>query len=349
MLLSRTFYRLFIAFIASLMLVAILAPIGQAQTLSSEYFLETLRKKGKGKGKNRGKRRGPKKRNPIDTDDGTTTDPAVPTFQSWMHADVQAAWDAGFTGQNTNLIIVDDFNSRSRFRANLGTGRTRKTHGGWTAAQAGMIATSATLNQVDWGASSFDLAADKLNVANASYGMMTAVLPDAADLSLGGVSDTLTTAAQSGLAVVTKAAGNDGVAVLNASAEGYYDVLNHSLLGSQSGLYVGALSSNGSTDSLASMASYSNFAGQDTSVQERFLVVGVEGNKTGLYGTSFAAPVVAGYASILGSKFTGTTATAISQQLLDTARTDTISGYDAAIHGQGEASLSRALAPTTIQ
>ena len=62
MLLSRTFYRLFIAFIASLMLVAILAPIGQAQTLSSEYFLETLRKKGKGKGKNRGKRRGPKKR-----------------------------------------------------------------------------------------------------------------------------------------------------------------------------------------------------------------------------------------------------------------------------------------------
>ena len=125
--------------------------------------------------------------------------------------------------------------------------------------------------------------------------------------------------------------------------------MNHGLLGSQSGLYVGALSSNGSTDALASMASYSNFAGADTSVQDRFLVVGVEGDKTGLYGTSFAAPVVAGYASILGSKFSTSDAAAISQQLLDTARTDTISGYDVSIHGQGEASLSRALAPTTIQ
>ncbi|MFM2349671.1 MAG: hypothetical protein RIR04_637, partial [Pseudomonadota bacterium] len=38
----------------------------------------------------------------------------------------------------------------------------------------------------------------------------------------------------------------------------------------------------------------------------------------------------------------------ITNQLLDTARTDTILGYDVSIHGQGEASLSRALAPVSI-
>lgn len=348
MILSRNLTRLIIALITALIMIALWVPTTQAQSLSSDYFLESLRKKNKGKGKGKGKRRGPKKRKPIE-DPIDPVNPAVPTFQSWMHEDVQAAWDAGFTGQNTNIIVVDDFNSRSRIRGDMGTGRTRKTHGGWTATQAGMIATSATLNQVDWSASSFTLDAANLNIVNASYGMTSASLPDASNLVFGGVTDTVLDAAHIGTAVVTKAAGNDGVAVLDASSAGYYDLINHGLLGSESGLYVGALSSNGSTDALASMASYSNFAGADTSAQDRFLVVGVEGDKTGLYGTSFAAPVVAGYASILGSKFSTSDAATISQQLLDTARTDTISGYDVSIHGQGEASLSRALAPTTIQ
>jgi hypothetical protein len=34
--------------------------------------------------------------------------------------------------------------------------------------------------------------------------------------------------------------------------------------------------------------------------------------------------------------------------LLDSARTDTITGYDVSIHGQGEASITRALAPASI-
>jgi subtilisin family serine protease len=68
-----------------------------------------------------------------------------------------------------------------------------------------------------------------------------------------------------------------------------------------------------------------------------------------LYGTSFAAPVVSGYAAIVGSKFTRATATQISNQLLNTARQDTIANYSATLYGRGEASLSRALAPLSIK
>ena len=84
-------------------------------------------------------------------------------------------------------------------------------------------------------------------------------------------------------------------------------------------------------------------------LQQQFLVVGVAGSNTGLYGTSFAAPVISGYAAVLGSKFTTATPTQITNQLLSTARQDTISGYKASLHGRGEASLSRALAPKTIK
>ena len=99
----------------------------------------------------------------------------------------------------------------------------------------------------------------------------------------------------------------------------------------------------------ASLASYSNFAGTNTTVQDQFLVVGVKNSATGLLGTSFAAPIVSGYAAILKSKFTGAGHTQIANQLLDTARRDTIAGYDPALHGQGEASLSRALAPANLR
>ena len=73
------------------------------------------------------------------------------------------------------------------------------------------------------------------------------------------------------------------------------------------------------------------------------------GNNTGLYGTSFAAPVVTGYAAILGSKFRSATPTQVTNQLLATARTDTVTNYTASRFGRGEASLSRALAPVVIR
>ena len=80
------------------------------------------------------------------------------------------------------------------------------------------------------------------------------------------------------------------------------------------------------------------------------LVVGVDSSALrGLAGTSFAAPIVSGYAAIVGSKFTTANAAAVANQLLNTARTDTVSGHHAATYGRGEASLTRALAPASIR
>lgn len=147
---------------------------------------------------------------------------------------------------------------------------------------------------------------------------------------------------------MSKAAGNDSVAVGSGNGSGNFDYLNAALIGTQSTIFVGALDRNGNTANKASLAWYSNYAGIDATVQNQFLVVGVEGNKTNLYGTSFGAPIISGYASVLGSKFTSASPTHIVDRLLDTARTDTIQGYDARLHGRGEASISRALAPAAI-
>ena len=66
-------------------------------------------------------------------------------------------------------------------------------------------------------------------------------------------------------------------------------------------------------------------------------------------GTSFAAPRVAGYAAIIRQKFPNLNAAKTSNIILDTATWNTRWGEKntstQAIYGQGEASLSRALAP----
>ena len=111
----------------------------------------------------------------------------------------------------------------------------------------------------------------------------------------------------------------------------------------------------------------SNLAGSDFTVQGRFLVasgispstttingktingISIDGTPTSSYwGTSYAAPTVAGYASVVRQKFPNLTAANTADILLATARYDTLKCYpncDKAIYGQGEASLSRALAP----
>jgi subtilisin family serine protease len=77
--------------------------------------------------------------------------------------------------------------------------------------------------------------------------------------------------------------------------------------------------------------------------------VAVNGSNMGVtQGTSFAAPLVAGYAAIVSQKFPNLTAANTSNIILDTARYDTLScnpSCDPTIYGKGEASLSRALAP----
>ena len=75
-------------------------------------------------------------------------------------------------------------------------------------------------------------------------------------------------------------------------------------------------------------------------------------NGTCLYGTSFAAPIITGYAAIVAEKFTSgfvvPMPSAVAQRLLETARTDTITDYSASVYGRGEASLLGALSPLTM-
>jgi len=268
------------------------------------------------------------------------------TLQSWMSPEVGDAWRQNYKGKGVTITIVDDFRSRSRFSGNLGYGVANLRHGEWTYNEALMIAPSATMRADDFNTSGAVALNRGLNVLNLSYGMYIA--PNVA-FRWGSQEQSIVNYATNGNAVISKAAGNDAVAVDSVNRNGQIDALNYSLRGTKSSLFVGALSKNGTTTSPASMASYSNTAGTDTTIQKQFLVVGVEGDKTGLYGTSFAAPVISGYAAIVGSKFTKANATQITNQLLNTARQDTIASYNASIHGRGEASLTRALAPVAIK
>jgi subtilisin family serine protease len=162
-------------------------------------------------------------------------------------------------------------------------------------------------------------------------------------------------------AVIVQAAGNDKIKADQDPSSWY---LSRRDSGIQPRLLiVGSVSSNGSTSKPTSISNYSNTAGNDSDVQERFLVAydstpfssgNVAFNGTTLnsgVGTSYAAPRVAGYVAIVRSKFPNLSAKNTASILLDTARYDTLTCYksaagcDPAIYGKGEASLSRALAP----
>jgi subtilisin family serine protease len=276
---------------------------------------------------------------------GTT---AEPVLQSWMHPEVGGAWKDGYKGKGVTVTVVDDFSSANRFSGNLGTGSQLLRHGEWTLKEASMIAPSATMRSHDFYSGKRVSLSRGLNVLNLSYGMFA---PEGyTSIRWSSQESSIIAHARDGKAVVSKAAGNDyGTAVGQPNSSGNVDYLNRDLIGKQSAIFVGALNKNGSDGSPASLASYSNIAGTDTTVQKQFVVVGVESGKTGLAGTSFAAPIVSGYAAILGSKFNSATPTQITNQLLNTARQDTILNYNPASHGRGEASIFRALAPVSIQ
>lgn len=272
----------------------------------------------------------------------------LPSLQSWMSPEIADAWSQGFQGQGTRITVVDDFSSSWGYYGNLGTGTQLLRHGEWVRLESGMIAPSATLASHDfYSGRAVSLGRNQLNTLNLSYGIMAA--DGYSGVSWGRQESSIISYARNGSAVVVKAAGNDAVAVGEANRDGLVDYLSRDLIGAQAAIFVGALDRNGTAFDLAQTASYSNFAGTNTTVQNQFLNVGVRGDLTGLYGTSFAAPIVSGYAAVLGSKFTTANPTQIASQLLATARTDTIFGYDPAVHGRGEASITRALAPVSIR
>lgn len=275
--------------------------------------------------------------------------PPTPVLRNWMHTDIKAAWDKGYKGQGTNVYVIDDFSSANKFSGNLVGVNQIQRHGEWTSAEINAIAPSGNMTRIDFnGKNAIAFSKTGLNVVNASYGLYARSGYNVNQIGFGNLHGSLINAAKSGTAIVVKAAGNNAVAV-NGSYAGNSDYLNLALIGAPTAIFAGALNTNGSTTSKATMASYSNYAGNDIRVQNQFLVVGVEGNKTNLYGTSFAAPIISGYSQVLGSKFTKATATQITKQLLTTARTDTIQNYNPSIHGKGEASLSRALSPVTLK
>jgi hypothetical protein len=272
----------------------------------------------------------------------------TPPLYAWMSSEIADAWSQGFQGQGTRITIIDDFSSNWGYYGDLGTGTQLLRHGEWVRQQSGMIAPSATLASHDfYSGNAVSLDRKRLNALNLSYGMFAA--DGYSSVRWGRQESSIISYARDGTAVVVKAAGNDAVAVGSANRDGLVDYLNRDLIGAQAAIFVGALDRNGTLGDLAQRAWYSNVAGMNTTVQNQFLTVGVRGDLTGFYGTSFAAPVVSGYAAVLGSKFTSATPTQIANQLLDTARADTISGYSPAVHGRGEASITRALAPASIR
>ena len=160
-------------------------------------------------------------------------------------------------------------------------------------------------------------------------------------------------------AVITKSAGNDSI---TSEKESYvYGYAVNSKISPRL-LIVGALDKAGTTTNQATIATYSNTAGTNIQIQNRFLVasgtvpfatgaLSVDGQPItadGNTGTSYAAPRVAGYAAIVRQKFPNLTGAKTADILLQTARYDTLTcnpNCDKSIYGQGEASLSRALAP----
>lgn len=269
----------------------------------------------------------------------STTESAT-AQQAWMSPEVGTAWSQGYLGQGVRINMIDDF----------GTTCDRVLggcHGAWTTWQAQSVAPRASVVTHESVTGVVGLVVSSLNVFNLSYSFYSNLSSFPTEMALLGY-------AQRGSAVIVKSAGNSsipvGAVVPSGEYRGRVDNLAVSLAGQPSAILVGALAKNGTPANPASMASYSNVAGTSPVVQRNFLVVGVDSNALGvLAGTSFAAPIVSGYAAIVGSKFKTANATAVANQLLNTARTDTVTGYNAAIYGRGEASLTRALAPASIR
>jgi hypothetical protein len=330
----------------SLLLSVALAGAGLNTTAFAQdtgTSIEQLAKRGGGS--DRPNRRGGDRRR-----NGGSTKSGQPAYYGWMNSEIQGAWRQGFLGQGTRITVIDDFSSNYGIYGDLTSQTQLLRHGEWTRLEASLLAPGATIASQDFNSgNAVALGTSQLNTLNLSYGMIASEGYSDDQIGWSAQESSIISYAHNGNAVIVKAAGNDAVAVGAATGNGIVDYLNRALIGGETTLFVGALDRNGTTSDLAQIASYSNYAGDDVTVQGQFLTVGVAGNQTGLYGTSFAAPVISGYSAVLGSKFTTASPTQIANQLLDTARTDTILGYDPSIHGQGEASIARALAPAAIQ
>jgi hypothetical protein len=298
--------------------------------------------------------------------------------------DVVNAWNQGWTGKGINVMIYDNIGA-SPLSSHPAIVQTIAHRYAWGANYYGMSWSNAdpsvplnTMLNLD-GTQTSTATALSMHVINMSFGAdlashLGAHIPASlwsytqlmeARSYFSGYSDyaaAATSKAWQGAfnfsdAVLVKSAGND-------TLDAQYEPLNWYLAQNQNDvtrlLIVGALTGIGSTSNRVDIASYSNKAGTDPTIQSHFLmesgnVAYPSGNLFGgsplnsdAVGTSYAAPRVAAYAAIVRQKFPNLTGANTADILLATARYDTLSCYpncDKTIYGQGEASLSRALAP----
>ena len=306
-------------------------------------------------------------------------------------ADVLAAWNNGWTGKGSNILLIDNYANRAGCSYANGN-----CHGVVTMMNTDLIAPGASKYGLDYAfttnftGTAFDIngtnliSSKSINVINMSWSFIysannwncnngcgtapTNVVYNAGISSLANTytnlnsvlngTSTVTNLTNFANAVIVQSAGNDALdSKYNLNALGLSGDTN--IQGRL--LVVGALNKNGTVASPATIASYSNTAGTNTSISDRFVVangtmpwnagsVKINGSNfpANYSGTSFAAPQVAGYTAIVMQKFPNLSASNTSNIILDTARTDTLScspSCDPTIYGKGEASLSRALAP----
>lgn len=280
----------------------------------------------------------------------------------WQSNEVAQAWRSGYLGQGATIHVHDSFaantlhvklDSRSSWENLLWWKYTDLSHGEVVSRVAQSTALLAKIERNQWNDGTIKLQEGRFNVVNLSYGLVgstnQATVEYAKSLQVASI-------AASGAGLVVKAAGNAGRSL---SDSGGGDALNIALKSSGAVIFAGALEEHGtnlrttrypwgSYTPGTRKADYSNSPGSDHEYQSKFLMVGVPSTLT-TSGTSFAAPQISGYAAIVSSKFRSATPAGVANQLLGTARTDRISGYDPTLHGKGEASLTRALAPKAIR
>jgi len=299
-----------------------------------------------------------------------------PTFYT-AAPEVKKIWRDGWTGKGVNILLVDSY-------IDEGT----SYHGVTTMMITDLIAPGASKYGLDFNFDSWNVVRDidgykidsykSMGVVNASFGFnywsfwLNPEVEEDVELAFYNVykeqkqnltwdnvfnGTTLIKNLDLSDAVIVKAAGNDSTSSANEPFDYIYATdanINPRLL------IVGATVSDGSVDQPTSLASYSNFAGFDMEIANRFLVangtspydtgdLSIDGYKMNKgYGTSYAAPRVAGYVAILRQKFPNLNAEQSASILLETARYDTLSCYPVCpvyIYGKGEASISRALSP----
>ena len=275
--------------------------------------------------------------------------------------EVMDAWKQGWTGNGVNILMEDLLDQQHGAITTLLAYRYAPGASiyGWNISNSALIKDVVDLAGTP--VSTVNRKPINLGVVNASY---VGTTPNG---DYSSVVDRYNNASFQGQvnftdAVITKAAGNDHIASHN---EPVNKALSSNALVNSRLLIVGALDQAGSTDTPVGIASYSNTAGTDASVNSRFLLasgtvpfvngsLAINGDAvtaTSNVGTSYAAPRVAGMVAIVRSKFPNLNASQTASIMLDTARYDTLNCYktakgcDKTIYGRGEASLSRALAP----